>query len=249
MITAIRSTLFNLLMYGTTAIMCVLCLPGLLLPPEKRMNIVYLFVGTVYFLERHVLGLDYEVRGRENLPPSGSYIVAAKHQSAYETMKLHILWPHPAIVLKHELLRIPLWGRYLGMIGPIAIDRASGREAVTQIIDGARRVRDEGRPMVIFPQGTRVSADTTTAEKPYRIGVARMQEATGLPIIPMATNTGVFWPKHKWRKQSGRVVFEFLPPIPPGGDPKDVIARLESILEPASNALRDEARAKMKQSA
>lgn len=245
MITALRSTIFNLLMYGTTAIMCILCLPGLLLPPAKRMNIVYLFVGTVYFLERHILSLDYEVRGRENLPPGGAYIVAAKHQSAYETMKLHILWPNPAIVLKRELLRIPLWGRYLAMIGPIAIDRSSGKEAMTQITEGALRIKAEGRPMVIFPQGTRVSVDTTTKEKPYRIGVAKMQDATQLPIIPMATNTGVFWPKHKWRKQSGRVIFQFLPPIPPSGEPKDVIAQLESVLESASNALRDEAREKI----
>ena len=238
----LRSTLFNLLMYGVTAVMCVLCLPGLLLPPDKRMNIVYLFVGTVYALERAVLGLDYEIRGKENLPASGSYIVAAKHQSAYETMKLHIIWPHPAIVLKRELLRIPLWGRYLAMIGPIAIDRSSGKEAMTQIIEGAQRIKAEGRPMVIFPQGTRVSVDTTPAEKPYRIGVARMQEATQLPIIPMATNTGVFWPKHKWCKRGGRVVFEFLPPIQPGGEARAVIAQLQETLESASNTLCDEAR-------
>ncbi|MBU0860159.1 MAG: 1-acyl-sn-glycerol-3-phosphate acyltransferase [Alphaproteobacteria bacterium] len=246
MITAIRSTLFNILMYGVTAIMCILCLPGLLLPPEKRMGIVRLFVGTVYLLERHVLRLDYEVRGAEHLPASGSYLVAAKHESAYETMKLHIIWPNPSIVLKRELLRIPLWGRYLAMIGPIAIDRSSGKESIAQIIEGALRVKAEGRPMVIFPQGTRVHPDITTTEKPYRIGVARMQEATQLPIIPLALNTGVFWPKHKWRKQSGTVIFEFLPPMPPGNDAKITIAALEQTLESASARLRDEARAKMK---
>lgn len=242
MIVALRSTLFNLLMYGLTAVMCILCLPGLLLPPRKRMMIVRLFVGTVYVLERFVLGLRYEVRGWENVPADGAYIVAAKHQSAYETMKLHILWDNPSIVLKQELLRIPLWGRYLAMIGPIAIDRASGKESITQIIEGAQRIKKEGRPMVIFPQGTRVGVDVTASEKPYRIGVARMQEATELPIIPLALNTGVFWPKHKWCKKSGTVIFKFMPPIPPGGDPKDVIARIEEILEEESAKLRDEAR-------
>lgn len=242
----IRSTLFNILMYGTTGIMCVLCLPGLLLPRRHKMKIVYLFVHTVYFLERTVLGLDYEIRGAENLPPAGSYIVAAKHESAYETMKLHVIWPDPAIVLKQELLRIPLWGRFLAMIRPIAIDRGSGKEALSQILEGAQLIKAQGRPMVIFPQGTRVSPDATTAEKPYRTGVAKMQEATQLPIIPMALNTGVFWPKHKWRKNGGTVVFEFLPPIIPGGDPKTVIAQVETILETASARLRDEAREKMK---
>lgn len=243
MMTALRSTLFNIMMYGVTAVMCILCLPGLLLPPQKRMAIVRLFVGTVYLLERTILGLDYEVRGAENLPASGSYIVAAKHQSAYETMKLHILWDNPAVVLKQELLRIPLWGRYLAMIGPIAIDRSSGKESMTQILEGAQRVKNEGRPMVIFPQGTRVGVDVTTAEKPYRIGVARMQEATGLPIVPLALNTGVFWPKHKWRKQRGTVIFEFLPPIAPGRPAKEVLAEIETLLERESARLRDEARA------
>lgn len=239
----LRSTLFNIMMYGVTAVMCILCLPGLLLPPEKRMGIVRLFVGTVYMLERAILKLDYEVRGAEHLPSSGSYIVAAKHQSAYETMKLHILWDNPAIVLKQELLRIPLWGRYLAMIGPIAIDRSSGKESMAQIIEGAQRVKKEGRPMVIFPQGTRVGADVTPLEKPYRPGVARMQEETALPIVPLALNTGVFWPKHKWCKRGGTVIFEFLPPIMPGQPAKDVLVMVENILERESARLRDEARA------
>lgn len=245
MMIALRSTVFNILMYGITAVLCILCLPGLLLPRERAMGLVYLFVKTVYALERFVLGLDYEVRGAEHLPPDGAYIVAAKHESAYETMKLHILWPDPAIVLKQELLRIPLWGRFLAMIKPIAIDRGSGKESIAQILEGAQRVKAQNRPMVIFPQGTRVHPDTPATDKPYRIGVARMQEATQLPIIPLALNTGVFWPKHKWRKRGGRVVFEFLPPVPPGGDPKAVIAQIEKTLEENSARLRDEARAKM----
>lgn len=245
MISLIRSTIFNLLMYSVTAVMCVLCLPGLLLPREKAMGIVALFVNTVYLLERTVLGLDYEIRGAEHLPPDGAYIVAAKHESAYETMKLHVIWKDPAIVLKKELLRIPLWGKFLGMIKPIAIDRSSGKEAMAQIIDGALSIKAQGRPMVIFPQGTRVNPDTQTSEKPYRLGVVRMQTATELPIIPMALNSGVYWPKHKWRKHSGRVVFEFLPPIPAGGEQKDVLAHLEETLETASARLRDEARIKI----
>jgi 1-acyl-sn-glycerol-3-phosphate acyltransferase len=242
----IRSTIFNILMYSTTALLCVACLPGLFLKPEKRMFIVYAFVQSVYWLERHILKLKLEVRGLEHLPADGSYIVASKHQSAYETMKLHVLWKNPAIVLKRELLNIPLWGNYLKMIGPIAIDRASGKEAMRQIISQALIIRDQGRPMVIFPQGTRVPVGTTISEKPYRLGVARMQEATQLPIIPLAINAGVYWPKHKWVKYSGTVIFEFMPAIMPGESDKATLAQLESILEERSNELCDMALTQLK---
>src|SRR5690606_29409676 len=138
----------------------------------QAMWIVKLFVHMVYFLERHILGLDYEVRGAENLPRTGSFIVAAKHQSAYETMKLNIIFNDPAIVLKRELLRIPLWGWFLAKVEPIGIDRKQGSSAMAQIIEGTIRIREQARPIVIFPQGTRVSPSQTAADRPYRIGVA-----------------------------------------------------------------------------
>src|SRR5688572_23632018 len=153
---ALRSTLFHLAFYVATGLACVLCLPGLLLPKKHAMWIVKLFVYNVYFLERFILGLDYEVRGAENLPRGGSFIVAAKHQSPYETMKLNILFDDPAIVLKRELLRIPLWGWFLAKVEPIGIDRRQGSSAMAQIIEGARRITSQQRPIVIFPQGTRV---------------------------------------------------------------------------------------------
>ena len=108
----IRSILYNFSFYGLTAVACFLCLPALLLPRKLAMGVVYAFVHTNAFLEKYVLGLSYEVRGAEHLPDSGSYIIAAKHQSAFETMKLHILFKDPAVILKKELLNIPLWGWY-----------------------------------------------------------------------------------------------------------------------------------------
>ncbi len=229
----VRSILFNLVFYGATAVACVLCLPGLLLPKPQAMLIVRAFVGTVYFLERHILKLDFEVRGRENLP-AGSFIVAAKHQSAYETMKLHILFDDPAIILKQELLSIPLWGRFLAKTEPIAIDRSRGRDSILQVIEGTRRVQAQGRPIVVFPQGTRVKVTDTVKEKPYRNGVMRMREATGMKVIPLALNTGVFWPRGSWRKRSGRVIFEFLPPV-------ETLEELQNVLETRSKALEGEA--------
>ncbi|MCB9988937.1 MAG: 1-acyl-sn-glycerol-3-phosphate acyltransferase [Rhodospirillales bacterium] len=241
MILFLRSTLFNMALYGTTALMCVVCLPGLLLPKKQAMGIVALFVHTVHFLEKYIAGLDYEVRGIENLPQSGAYIVAAKHQSPYETFKLNILFNDPAIVLKRELLRIPLWGQFLAKIDPIAIDRSAGKAAMQQIVEGALHVKEQGRPMVIFPQGTRVWPYETPKDKPYRAGVARIQEATQLPIIPLALNTGAFWPRHSWVKKPGTVVFEFLPPIMPEKDTAAVLKELEETLEGTSYRLMAEA--------
>ncbi|MCB1557198.1 MAG: 1-acyl-sn-glycerol-3-phosphate acyltransferase [Alphaproteobacteria bacterium] len=237
MILLLRASLFNILFYGLTAVMCVLCLPGLFLPRRQALVIVRLFVRTVYLLEKIILGLDYEVRGRENIPSTGAFIVAAKHYAPYETFKLHLLFDDPAVVLKQELLRIPLWGRFLAKIDPIAIDRQNPKKAVGQIISGAQRVREQGRPLVIFPQGTRVRLEETPQDKPYRSGVARAQKAADLPIVPLALNTGAFWPRRGWIKKPGRVVFEFLPPIPPGNPPADVMKRLEECLEAESNRL------------
>jgi 1-acyl-sn-glycerol-3-phosphate acyltransferase len=237
----IRSTVFNLAFYGVTAIMCVLCLPGLLLPKKQAMIIVKLFVYSVYFFEKHIAGLDYEVRGAQYLPKEGSFVVAAKHQSPYETMKLNILFDDPAIVLKQELLRIPLWGKFLAKVEPIAIDRSQGKTAMNQIVEGAQHVKAQGRPIVIFPQGTRVHPRQTAAERPYKIGVARVHEATGLPVIPMALNSGCYWPKGSWIVRPGKVIFEFLPPVPENFGVYEVMKDLETRLEAASDKLASEA--------
>jgi len=241
MILFLRSSLFNILFISVTAVMCVLCLPGLLLPRAKAMFIVKLFVNSVYFLEKNIIGLDYEVRGLEHLPAQGPYIIAAKHESPYETMKLHRLFKDPAIILKKELLSIPLWGKFLQKSGPIAIDRKAGKQSMQQIIDGARVIIAERRPIVIFPQGTRVYPWQTIADRPYKIGAARLKKETGVPLIPMALNTGMFWPKGSWLKQKGKIVFEFLPPVDDRLELPETLQDLSARLEAASQKLAQEA--------
>jgi 1-acyl-sn-glycerol-3-phosphate acyltransferase len=232
----LKSTVFNLCFFGVTAIACILCLPGLLLPKKQAMCLVYAFVGWVYFFERTILGLNYEVKGIENIPTSGSFIVAAKHQSAYETLKLHKLFKDPAIVLKKELLNIPLWGAFLAKIDPIAIDRSQGKSAIKQIIEGAIKVKSQGRPIIIFPQGTRVQSNQSTKEKPYKVGVAKIHKETNMPIIPLALNSGLYWPKNSWLKKGGTVVFEFLPPIH-SDNISELMTTLEETLENKSKEL------------
>lgn len=240
----LRSFIFDALFYLLVGLECVICLPFLLLPRRYFMGVVHGFVRTVYFLEKYILGLDYEVRGLENLPREGAFIVAAKHQSPYETMKLHILLKDPAVILKKELLSIPLWGLYLKKSDVIAIDRSTPDAAIKSIQDGARRMMAQGRPIVIFPQGTRVSVEQTPGDRPYKVGVARMQEATGLPIIPLALNTGLFWPRGSFLKSSGKVVFKFLEPIQPGKERKELLKELEEKIERETSNLMNEAQEK-----
>jgi len=237
----LRSTLFNLAFYLTTTLCCVLALPMVVLSHDAFVHhVVERWERIVYCIERIVLGLDYEVRGKEHLPQDGPYLIAAKHQSPYETLKLHLLFKKPAIVLKQELLRIPMFGAYLQKADLIAIDRSTPDKAIASIQEGAVKAAKEGRAIVIFPQGTRVDPGVPASQKRYRVGIVRIQEATGLPIIPMALNCGMFWPRKGWLKHPGTAVFEFLPPIAPGGDRSETLQKLENVLEDASNSLRAE---------
>lgn len=239
----IRSSIFNLCYYLLIAISCVFLLPTLFLPRKFFLGVVYYFVNTTAFLEKRILGLNYEIRGQENLPKDGKYIIASKHQSAYETTKLHILFKDPAIVLKKELLNIPLWGWYLAKSDQIAINRSTPKKAIESIKSEAQRVAKQNRPIIIFPQGTRVHPDTKSQKRPYKVGVVRVQEATERPIIPLALNTGTFYPRNAWIKKPGTVIFEFLKPIEykPNTEPDTILKKLEQAVETKSETLKQEA--------
>ena len=231
--TVLRSTLFNLLFFGWTAVCCFALLPSLFLSHRTMMAWIFVWLRVVHWLEKTVLGIDYRVVGRENLP-DGACIVAAKHQSAWETLKLHLLLGDPAIVLKAELLKVPVWGRYLVRTGMIPVDRGAGSRAVKDMIESARPRVAEGRPIAIFPQGTRTAPGTW---RPYRIGVGALYEGLAVPVVPMALNSGVFWGRRAFRKRPGTITVEFLPPIPAGLKREEMMRRLEDELETASERL------------
>ncbi|MFA5592287.1 MAG: lysophospholipid acyltransferase family protein [Micavibrio sp.] len=244
LITALRSILFNILFYGVwTPLVCLCMAPCLLFPRPFTVWVADFYQRGTYLLERFVLGLDYEIRGIENRPPHGQpYIAAAKHYSAYETLKLYRLFKDPTVVLKRELLWIPVFGWFLKKLDVIAIDRGNRESAMASLIAGAQRMRDDNRPIVIFPQGTRVPVDAATRQKPYKGGIVKLYVATSLPIVPVAMNSGLYWPRNAFWKKPGKVVFEFLPPIPPGLAPAEVMAALEERIETASNRLVEEGR-------
>ena len=242
----IRSFFFNLLFFGWSIFISLAMVPFVFFGKKVTMFIMFLYLKVVYFLEKYVAGIDYEVRGRQYLPDEGPYLIAAKHQSAYETLKLHYLFHDPAIILKRELIQIPIWGRFLANLDIIAINRRNKEESMSSLIDGARRMKDQKRPIVIFPQGTRVKVEVSAKEKPYKGGIIKMYNATELPIIPMALNSGLFWARNSFIKRPGTVVFEFLPPIEPGLPEKKVMKALEERIEETTIRLMDEAKEKNK---
>lgn len=234
---ALRSIIFNFLYIFGSLFWSIVLLWALFLPPKKCTAIIStIYGGYIALIEKYVLGLRLEVKGIENLPKTGGYIIASKHQSAFETLKLPFTkeFNYPVIVLKKELTKLPLWGLYPKRMGLIAIDRGQGMESMRAMIEGCRGAIADGRNVVIFPQGTRVKPG---AVKPYKAGLAKIYKDLQVPVVPMALNSGVFWGRNAFFKKSGKITFEFLPPIPAGEPPLQAMEKMEKMIEEASDRL------------
>ena len=221
----LRSWIFNILFYGVTAALAILVLPTLLLPAAAIRAVARLWGWLTVQLLR-IVGAAHRVTGGQHL--GDQVIYAAKHQSAWETIVLSLLLYTPMVVLKRELLKLPLLGWYFQKAGCVAVDRSAGMRALRKLRDDAVAVRDSGRSLLIFPQGTRVAPGAT---QKYEIGVFALYEATGLPVVPIALNSGHVWGRNSWLKRLGRIEVEFLPPIAPGLSRRDFMAALESAIE------------------
>ncbi|CAK0753444.1 1-acyl-sn-glycerol-3-phosphate acyltransferase [Azospirillaceae bacterium] len=238
MIVFLRSLIFNIAFFSWTAFLCVALSWALALPRSKMMRVVCWYMKSVSFLEQAIVGIRYDVRGREYLPQTGCFLVAAKHQSAWETMKLLLLLDDPAVVLKRELMKLPVWGWFAAKAEMIPVDRGAPVRALKSLIAGARKVKESGRPIVIFPQGTRTAIGE---RRPYRVGIGVLYEHLKVPIIPMAVNSGLYWPRNGFLKRPGTILVEFLPPIDPGLERFAAMLELETRLEAATDALVAEA--------
>lgn len=187
---------------------------------------------------RVICGVTVEIRGRENIP-KGGVIIAAKHQSAWETMALCAEMPDPTFILKRELLRVPMFGWYLQSAEQIAIDRSKGAEALARMMEKARIAMAQGRQLLIFPEGTRRKVD---AEPAYRFGVAKLYSGLGVPCVPVALNSGLVWPKGSFWRPSGRIIMEYLEPLPPGLTEAEFFKAMQERIESATARLVQEAR-------
>lgn len=234
----LRSLAFNIFYFGFTAFCLIFLIWLLLLPRNTVIAVVCWYLRVIYRMERMLLGLDYRVIGRENMPPY-PFLVAAKHQSLWETMKLHLIFQDPAVILKRELMRVPVWGWFATKTKMIPVDRGAGGKAIASMIDGGRETIEDGRPIVIFPQGTRVGPDSY---KPYKVGIFALYDALDVPVLPMALNSGVFWQRRAFRKHPGTITVELLPAIRPGLDRATFLHQLEDSMETACKRLVAEAR-------
>lgn len=231
--TMLRSILFNLLFWIWTAIAVLGFVPLLLGPVRWAPKAQNAWAAGAEWLLRHIVGITWRERGRENLP-DGAVIVACKHQSAYETIVMQLLLRDPAIVMKRELLNIPLYGWYSRRMGMIPIDRRASSTAMRQMLRAAEAAAAQGRPILIFPEGTRSAPG---AAPRYLPGVAGLYRHLNLPVVPVALDSGLLWGRNTMRKRAGTVTLQYLPPIEPGLDRRAFMAELEQRIESATAAL------------
>jgi 1-acyl-sn-glycerol-3-phosphate acyltransferase len=233
-----RSILFNALFYVNIIVRMLVALPTLILPHRFILAVLRAYARSSLWLLRIVCGITVEWRGREKIP-KGACIVACKHQSFWETFALFALLDDPTYVLKRELMWIPLFGWLARKARMIPIDRGSRVAAMARMAALARQEIARGRQIVIFPEGTRRAPG---AAPRYLPGIAYLYAEIGLPCVPVALNSGLFWPRRSLRRYPGTVLVEVLDPIPPGLDKRTFLRRLQSVVEEATTRLVAEGR-------
>jgi 1-acyl-sn-glycerol-3-phosphate acyltransferase len=237
----VRSILYNLAFYLNLGVLLLGALLTIVLPRRVVLQMATLWGRTSVWLLRVICGTRVEYRGLEKLP-KGPLIVAAKHQSTWETFALLWLFDDFTFIVKRELMWIPIFGWCMWKGGMVPVDRGAGSQALEAMTLHARdRVRS-GRQLIIFPEGTRRPAG---AEPRYKFGVAHLYAELGVPCVPVALNSGLFWPRRKFLRYPGTIVVEILDPIPPGLDKNTFFARLQSDIETATARLVAEGRAEL----
>lgn len=233
----IRSIAFNISFYIATALFLILGSPLLLAPRSWAMAGFRAHGRTTLWLMRAIVGTEMEVRGREHLPV-GPYLIAAKHQSAWDTIALPLLFPDPTLVMKAELLKIPVYGWFCAKFGMIPIQRETGPSALRQMLKAARARAADDRQILVFPEGTRRPPGAPPSYKP---GILLLYDALELPCVPVALNSGLFWPRNSFRRRPGKIVVEILPPLPAGLPRKELRSRLVAAIEDRTAELDSEA--------
>ncbi|HUW74615.1 MAG TPA: lysophospholipid acyltransferase family protein [Methyloceanibacter sp.] len=235
----LRSFLFNILFYVSTTAFVVLGSPLLFCPRSWAMAAFRLHCRTELWLLKHIVGLDFEVRGRERLPQP-PFLVASKHQSAWETFALIPLFRDPALLMKRELFWIPFHGSFSHKFEMIPVDRDKGAAALRRMLQAAKERIASGREIIMFPEGTRRPPG---AAPDYKTGIVLLYNALDVPCVPVALNSGFFWRRRSWTRKPGKVLVEIRDPIPPGLPKAEFLSRLQEAIETASDRLLAEAEA------
>ena len=231
--TTLRSLIFVAWLYLSMVIFAVGLSPALLMPHRVAVGVIKLWSKFVLFGLRWIAGVKVEVRGLEHRP-TGPALIAAKHQGMLDVIAPFAFLDDACFIMKKELMVLPFFGWFAWKTRMIAVDRSAHSKALKDMVRQARARHAEGRQILIFPEGTRGEIG---AAPDYKPGIAALYRDLDCPCTPMATNSGVHWPAHGFRRYPGTIVFEFLPPIPAGLKRAEFMAELESRIETASNAL------------
>jgi 1-acyl-sn-glycerol-3-phosphate acyltransferase len=229
----LRSVAFNILFYLNLLAHVIAAIPTYALPRRAFMAIARSWGRSTNWLLGAITGTKVEYRGIEKIP-NGALLVASKHQSVWETAGLLPLFDDPAYIFKRELMWIPIFGWYAWKTDMIPIDRNARGGALAGMVARVQAELGRGRQIIIFPEGTRTAPGAPPA---YKQGVARLYEAANVPCLPIALNSGLFWPRRKFLRFPGTIRLEVLDPIPPGLDTETFVARLEQEIETATNRL------------
>ena len=229
----LRSLIYNIVFYVNLVLFLVLGSPFYLTPRKWSIRALQAWATTSLWWLRLICGTRYEIRGAENIP-QGAVLVASKHQSAWDTFALLPLFDDPAMVLKRELVFIPLFGWFIPKFRMIPVERSSGASALKAMVARAKEAAAMGRQIVIFPEGTR---RVPGAPPDYKPGAAALYLHLGLPCLPIALNSGLYWPRRQFLRYPGTIVVEILPVIEAGLTRRDFGKRLETAIETATARL------------
>ena len=234
----VRSLIYNVLFYLLLAFWVIVAIPTFLMPRWGILNIARYWARSSIWLMRVVCNTRVEYRGVDKIP-AGPLIVAAKHQSMWETFALLQFFDQPLYILKRELKWIPLFGWYLIKSDMIGVVRGGGGRTLLNMARRAGEQVRRGRQLIIFPEGTRRPVD---APPRYKVGVAQVYVDCGVTCLPVALNSGLFWPRRTFMRYPGTMVIEFLDPFPPGLSRDEFIERVGTLIEDATNRLVEAAR-------
>lgn len=235
-----RALLYNIAVAAWTAIIGLAYAPGAIFSKRVADAITPPWTAGTLFLAKHICGQTYEIRGEENIIFQ-HMIIASKHQSALEIIVLLNKFPAARFIIKKELLWIPIFGQYLWRMGMVPVKRQKRGKVLDAMVTAARTLAHQRRPIIIFPEGTRTKAGEET--KKYAPGMGVIYDQLKMPILPLAVNTGYYWPKKRTEKKAGTAVLEFLPVIPAGLPLRESLTRVRDAIETASTRLYEEAKA------
>jgi 1-acyl-sn-glycerol-3-phosphate acyltransferase len=229
----LRSLVYNVLFYVLLVLWMLIAIPTFLLPRRVFMRVAKAWARSSIWLMSAICNIKVEYRGVEKIP-NGPLIVASKHQSMWETFALLQFFDAPLFIYKRELGWIPFFGWYLMKSNMIGVDRGGGMRSLMEMARRAPKEIRGGRQLIIFPEGTRTPVDATPN---YMTGVGQIYASAGVPCIPVALNSGLFWPRRTFMRYPGTLVVEFLDPLPPGLPREVFLTRLKAAIEEASDRL------------